>query len=194
MRPSPEIRSGAACSTSAGDVATAMLAILIIVWAVARACLQSITLDEAMTYRVFVGGPEPHHFLPSSNNHVLNSLLMRLTTSIFGLSQVSVRLPALAGACVYLASCFFLCRSIFERSWTRVAVFACLALNPFLCDFYVAARGHSLAVGFLTCAIALIASRNLRAPADPRRRFRGRRLRRQSASRLSQIFRSHLSI
>ena len=38
----------------------------------------------------------------ASNNHVLNSLLMRLFTSVFGVSHLSVRAPALLGAALYI--------------------------------------------------------------------------------------------
>ena len=43
--------------------------------------IQSITIDEADTYLVWVARSNPSHWEASSNNHVLNSLLMRLSTS-----------------------------------------------------------------------------------------------------------------
>src|SRR5674476_1290617 len=76
---------------------TALFALL---WAVARACVQSITIDEADTYLVWVARHDPSQWEAASNNHVLNSLLMRLFTSVFGVSHLSVRAPALLGACV----------------------------------------------------------------------------------------------
>src|ERR1035441_6202415 len=128
---------------------------------------QSITMDEAMTWRSYVAPIDPNHWTAHSNNHVLNSLLMRLAVAAFGLSELSVRLPALAGACVYIGSCFFLCRLLFEEALARVLVFVCLVLNPYLGDFFAAARGYSLAFGFLVCAIALVADLQLQLPGAP---------------------------
>jgi len=147
---------------SSGDYITLSLGALAIVWAVMRACHQSITMDEAMTWRSYVSPAIPNHWAAHSNNHVLNSALMRLAIAVFGLSELSIRLPALAGACVYIASCFWLCRLLLMETLARVLVFACLIFNPYLADFYAAARGYSLAFGFLFAAIALIADLQLR--------------------------------
>src|ERR1017187_3604883 len=53
-------------------------AIFALLWAGARACVQSITIDEADTYLTWVARHDPSHWEAASNNHVLNSLLMRL--------------------------------------------------------------------------------------------------------------------
>lgn len=123
------------------------------VWAVVRARAQSITLDEADTYFWFVDTSDVFYGFP--NNHVLNSLLMWMTTHAFGLSSLTARMPALLGAAVYIAACYFLCRNVTERFSIQFPVFICLILNPFLLDFMVAARGYSLANAFLMVAIAI---------------------------------------
>ena len=61
-----------------------------IFWAILRACVQAITIDEAFTYLYFVAQPLSTVWEPSSNNHVLNSLLMWITTHTFGTSNISV--------------------------------------------------------------------------------------------------------
>jgi hypothetical protein len=123
------------------------------VWAVVRARVQSITLDEADTYFWFVANSEV--FYPFPNNHVLNSLLMWVTTHAFGLSSLTARMPALLGAMVYIAAAYFLCRNITERFSLQFPLFLCLIFNPFVLDFMVAARGYSLANAFLLAAIAI---------------------------------------
>src|ERR1035441_5822611 len=150
-----------------GDSVMLFFAAFAILWAVMRACHQSITMDEAMTWRSYVAPADPNHWTAHSNNHVLNSILMRLAIAAFGLSELSVRLPALAGACVYIGSCFCLCRLLFEEALARLLVFVCLFLNPYLGDFFAAARGYSLAFGFLVCAIALVADLQLQLPGAP---------------------------
>lgn len=125
----------------------------VFVWAVVRACVQSITLDEADTYFWFVANSEV--FYPFPNNHVLNSLLMWVTTHAFGLSSLTARMPALLGAVLYISTCYFLVRVLTDRFSLQLPLFACLILNPFILDFMVAARGYSLADAFLLVAIAI---------------------------------------
>lgn len=121
--------------------------------AIVRACLQSITVDEANTYFWWVRAYYP--WSPASNNHVLNSLLMWVSTHVFGTSVLAVRLPALIGAALYIFICYFLCRSITDRFSLQFPVFVCLIFNPLILDFMVAARGYGLANAFLLAAIAI---------------------------------------
>jgi hypothetical protein len=134
--------------------ATAIFALL---WAIARAAVQAITIDEADTYLVWVARPNPSHWEAASNNHVLNSLLMRLTTGLFGVSHLSVRAPALAGAALYIAMAAALTMLAAPSFRVRWPLFVALAYNPFVFDHLVAARGYSLALGFLMAAIAAAA-------------------------------------
>src|SRR5215471_6915403 len=135
---------------------TALFAFL---WALARACVQSITIDEADTYLAWVARPNPSHWEAASNNHVLNSLLMRLFTSVFGVSHLTVRAPALLGAALYIASVWMLCVALTPALRLQWPLFVCLVYNPFIFDHLVAARGYALALGFLTAALAIAAYR-----------------------------------
>ncbi len=130
-----------------------LVGLFVFIWAVVRARVQSITIDEADTYFWFVANSDV--FYPFPNNHVLNTLLMWVTTHAFGLSTLSARMPALLGAAIYIVACYFLCRSITDRFSLQFSLFVCLILNPFILDFMVAARGYSLADAFLLVAIAL---------------------------------------
>jgi hypothetical protein len=125
------------------------------VWATIRASLQSITVDEAFTYLYFVDAPIRTVWMPSSNNHVLNTLLMWIATHTFGTSSITLRAPALLGAVLYIFTCKFLCQSITDRFSLQLPLFICLTFNPFICDFMVAARGYSLADAFLIAAVAV---------------------------------------
>ncbi len=77
-------------------------------WAIARAAVQSITIDEAATYNSFVFSGR--YLWYAANNHVLNSTLMYGLTKVFGLSQFTVRLPALMGAAFYISAAYRWCR------------------------------------------------------------------------------------
>jgi hypothetical protein len=137
-------------------------AVFAFAWVVARAYYQAITMDEAVTYSNFVapGGLGP--WSPHANNHVLNSMLMRLFTSLFGLSPLTARAGALIGAAFYIAAAYRLCRLIATGFFIQWVVFVCLVFNPFVQDFLVAARGYGLASAFLMCAIAVITSFEMR--------------------------------
>jgi energy-coupling factor transporter ATP-binding protein EcfA2 len=130
-----------------------LAALFAAVWAVVRACVQSITNDEADTYFWFVRSGDVWH--PFPNNHILNTLLMWIATHAFGTSTLTVRLPALLGAILYISVCYFLCRSMTDRFNLQFPVFICLVYNPFVFDYLVAARGYSLADAFLLAAIAV---------------------------------------
>jgi hypothetical protein len=134
--------------------ATSAFALL---WAVARAALQSITIDEADTYLVWVARSNPSHWEAASNNHVLNSLLMRLSTGLFGVSQFTVRIPALLGAALYIAMAWALCRLLAQELVVQWPLFVGLVFNPFIFDHLVAARGYALALAFLMAAMATAA-------------------------------------
>lgn len=125
------------------------IGIAVFSWYAVRAQIQSITIDEADTYLVWVARTEPSHWLPGSNNHVLNSLLMRATSTVFGVNHLGIRLPALLGAATYLAACVILCQLLFSDRVMRAAVFITLACNPFVADYMVAGRGYSLALACL---------------------------------------------
>ena len=130
-----------------------LTALFAMVWAVIRASVQSITMDEADTYAWFVA--TSNVWYPFSNNHILNTLLMWVSTHALGPSIIAIRAPALLGAALYIAICYFLRRSITERFSIRLPVFICLTYNPFIFDYMVAARGYGLADAFLMAAIAV---------------------------------------
>ena len=144
-------------------IGTGVFALL---WVMARACVQSLTIDEATTYLYWASGPGPSHWLPVDNNHVLNSMLMRLCTSIFGASPIALRLPALIGALLYIGAVYCLVRLISKRQLLQWALFVCLTCSPFVMDYLVAARGYSLASAFLLWMVAIAARRQA---GDPKR-------------------------
>jgi hypothetical protein len=129
-------------------------ALFAFLWLTARASIQSVTIDEADTYLAYAGPTAPTHWSGSANNQLLNSLLMRLFTTIFGLSQFTIRIPALIGAAIYIYAAHRLVRHISEDLFVQLPLFVCLVFNPFVMDHLVAARGYSLALAFLMLAFA----------------------------------------
>src|SRR5271156_4555231 len=140
------------------DLPLAVAAVFAMLWAVARASVQSVTMDEADTYLSFVGRPAPFHWWSFPNNHILNSALMRMFTLIFGVSHLTVRLPALIGGVIYIGACWYFCVLLPARFALRFPLFLCLVYNPFVFDFLVAARGYSWAMALLLCVVAVPAA------------------------------------
>jgi hypothetical protein len=133
-------------------------------WVLARAWVQSITIDEADTFMGFAHPAGPSHWNPSANNHVLNTVLMRLVTTIFGPSAITLRTPALLGAALYIAAAYFLVRLISARRMLQWALFVCLVFSPFVMDYLVAARGYGLASAFLLWMVVIAARHQARDP------------------------------
>ncbi len=140
------------------------------IWIVHRAIVQSITLDEADTFLRWVAPDPPAYWEPHSNNHVLNSMLMRVSIGLFGLSPLTMRMPALLGGLLYIFAMYRLCVLLTGGLALASALFACLVYNPFIMDYLVAARGYGLALGFLGLAIMLVAQLLIRREAQPNER------------------------
>ena len=130
---------------------------LAVTWIVHRAMVQSITLDEANTFRYWVAPNAPTYWVPHANNHVLNSIMIRLAVWLFGLSHLTMRLPALLGGVLYIAAVCGFCIRICRDRVLTFALFVCFVYNPFIMDYLVAARGYGLALGFFTLAIYIVA-------------------------------------
>ena len=126
-------------------------------WAIVRAYVQAITIDEAVTYTNFIRPADPNFLVAHANNHVLNSILAWGFTRMFGVSNLVARSGALIGAAIYILASYFLSVLIAERFLLRMFLFICLVFNPFVFDFLVAARGYGLASGFLLSAICFVA-------------------------------------
>lgn len=134
-------------------------AVFALAWAVTRAAVQSITIDESVSYNLFAA---THLYLSfNANNHILNSALMYGFTRVLGLSQFTARLPALIGAVLYVSAAYRLCRLLGASLFVQVTVFVCLVFNPFIFDHLVAARGYGMALGFLMWELVSFAESNL---------------------------------
>jgi hypothetical protein len=118
-----------------------------------RAVHQSIIVDEATTYNKFVSGPWRKLFgRYDANNHILSSIMVKLSVTLGGLSPFKLRLPSLIAGFFVAVGVFWLLRKV--ESWPlRWAAFAVVCLNPLLLDFSIAARGYSLSLAFFVWAI-----------------------------------------
>ena len=138
------------------------MAVFALAWAIIRAAVQSITIDESVS----MTSSHPRHLYLwfNANNHIVNSALMYGFTRVFGVSQFTARLPALIGAGLYIGAAYRLCRLLRASQFVQVTVFVCLVFNPFIFDYLVAARGYGLASGFLMWALVYFATQSQGVP------------------------------
>ncbi|HEY3743504.1 MAG TPA: hypothetical protein VGL53_26850 [Bryobacteraceae bacterium] len=125
--------------------------------AVYRAATLSFTVDEATTYVTYVvhGWTGIFHGPFDANNHILYSILEKFTRQWFGPSEFSLRLPALAGAALFLWSVARLCAMLIPGLWFSLLGFLLVTANPITLDFMAAARGYGLALGLLAFALLM---------------------------------------
>ncbi len=148
---------GVACAARVCSTGALFVLALVLAMSVYRAATQSVVHDEALTYNWFAGQPLIQMFNYDANHHILHTWLVRLSVSAFGVSELTLRLPALLGAAIYLAALAWLAfRTLPPGPW-RLAAVTLGAANPLLLDFFACARGYSLALGFLLLALVLIA-------------------------------------
>jgi hypothetical protein len=131
-----------------------LLSLVLFCYLLSRAALCGITYDEAWTLTSFV---------PSSlqdiitfencdaNNHLLNTLSIKLLYSILPDTLFVARLPSLAGGLLYM---FYAGRFSQRHSpVTSLMCFTLLSLNPFVLEFFSLARGYGLGLGMLTAGL-----------------------------------------
>lgn len=130
-----------------------------------RAATQSIAHDEALTYQWFLRGPVSEAWTKyNANNHILHTYLCRISIGIFGLSELSLRLPSLLGGALYLFGVYRICRYVFGQNSLFLLAVSLLSLNPFVLDYLSAARGYGMAIAFFLWALYYFLKLDLRAP------------------------------
>lgn len=147
MRPSAKIRG---VSTTA---VIAALSSVFISYEVARALGVSITIDEAVTFLIYIKSGLLSLFnFNEANNHFLNTLLAKIFSTIGGNHDFVLRLPNLLGYVIYLAFAWLLLKR-FIRGTMGVLGFVLLNTNPYVLDFFSLCRGYGLSLGFLMASL-----------------------------------------
>lgn len=126
----------------------------VFVTSVYRAATQSATTDEAFSYNLFLSGSwSPLFGGYDAAHHVLYSILAKFSITLFGLSELTLRLPALAACLLYLVAVYRLFRRLLPDGPLFLLPLALTTVNPHLMDFFSAARGYGLALALLLLAL-----------------------------------------
>lgn len=132
-----------------------LLSLSLFTYVVIRAVNIPFTVDEAWTYLIFLKGSFWDVIActdPSSNNHILNSLLTKIC-ALFSLSEFSLRLPNVLAFLFYLYSAYKIATLLFRNSVTGLLVFAAMLFSGPLIQFFSLCRGYGLGFSFLTFAV-----------------------------------------
>jgi hypothetical protein len=89
---------------------------------------------------------------PFTNSHILNTLLMKWSGSVFGHSELALRLPNVLSILPYMYFGFLLLQEL-KNKWLVIPGFIMLVANPFLLDFFSLARGYALAISFIISSV-----------------------------------------
>jgi hypothetical protein len=136
-----------------------LLCACIVFYLVLRIVSCNFTIDEVASYQQFVGNSISDIFISKSvdknwapNNHILNTLCMKLAVFLFGPKDWAMRIHSVLAFIV----CFYYCFSITQIITTNknrqlFYVILCLC-NPYVLDFFSLARGYALCLSFLMAA------------------------------------------
>jgi hypothetical protein len=130
-----------------------------------RAATQSFVIDEGYSYQLYVGH-QPFSLFRyyDANLHVLHTLLCWVSVRLFGLSELTFRLPSLLGCAVYFGGVLRLSGLLFPDGWRRLVVVIVLTANPLIQDHMSVGRGYGLALAFLVWAFCEAISATPRLP------------------------------
>jgi hypothetical protein len=126
-----------------------------IVWYIIyKASTTSYTHDESYTYTHYVhqGFMDIISYkTPYTNNHILNTVLMKYCELLFGSSELSLRLPNIFAFIVYSIFIILLLYKYIPK--LMFPFYLLMVLNPHLLDFFALARGYGLSFAFLLMSL-----------------------------------------
>jgi len=117
---------------------------------------QPLRFDEAYTYLTYASQPLPvtvatYH---DPNNHILHSVLVHVSTALFGPAEWSIRLPALVAG-ILLAPVVYLI-GIFQCRGTGLLAAGLTIIGSPLVEYSVLARGYAIVVLLTTLSLGVI--------------------------------------
>jgi hypothetical protein len=140
-------------------------AAVLITYTAFRAYVISFTHDEAISYLAFktfyakvleVKHIENATYLSleinrithlfNANNHIINTMLMKLCSMIFGDAEWSMRLPNVMAHIFFIYYTYRVFTMYSDKRLLSFAAFIILNTNPFLLDFFSLARGYGISV------------------------------------------------
>jgi hypothetical protein len=134
-----------------------IVAALLLTYTILRGFKLSFTHDESFTYLYcsqdsFMEIISNRTTLISANNHILNTLFIKLFDNTIGSSEIALRLHSIIAHIIYLIFTFLLVRNL-KSAFLIISGFIILNANPYLLEFFSLARGYALAISFMVAGI-----------------------------------------
>ncbi len=123
---------------------------------------QPMRMDESYTFLYYLNqGSDPFYYaIP--NNHVLHTLLARLSVAIWGMGPVAMRLPSFLAGVLSIPAMFLVGKAFHKNAGLPAAVG--MAVLPYMILYASMARGYSLIV-LLTLLLVLVGKYCLERPS-----------------------------
>jgi hypothetical protein len=129
------------------------LPFLFLVYFIIKALIIPITHDESGSCLYYSTLSVKSIFLydnPWPTNHILNTLAVKLSIYLFGLTQFTGRLPNLITSVVFLFFVYKISRLMSDSILISITIFLIFLANPYMNDFFSLARGYGMAIAFMT--------------------------------------------
>lgn len=170
VRPSPSKEPGDVGRAGWARTATGLIGLALFSYVSARAGRIAFTHDESFTYLHWIAQPlvrilafrgdEP------ANNHVLNTVLAKISGHLLGKTPFCLRLPNVLSFAAYLVLSWRLVRRL-APPVVAFSGFVFAAANPLLLELFGLCRGYGLSLAF-TAGALLVADRALEEPSARR--------------------------
>jgi hypothetical protein len=142
------------------DALALLFGLAVLAYATARAVLVPITHDEAFTFLHWSTAPWRAVLLfegpERANNHLLNTVLMKVSSALLGPGEPALRLPNLLALASYLTSIWLLLRR-YAPPLLALSGLALASANRHLLELFSLARGYGLCLGLLLPGLLLAA-------------------------------------
>jgi hypothetical protein len=132
--------------------------VILLVVVILKIISTGITYDEAWTLQVFVPLSFKEIFQATpcdANNHLLNTIAIKILFKFFGKSLVIARIPNLISFIIFSFFAFKICTE-FLKKHEGLLLFLLLLANPFMIDFFCLARGYGMANGLLMASLFMM--------------------------------------
>ncbi len=139
--------------------------VVILIYLILRVFITPISDDEYLTWREHVhrdiptiltnGNPD---IFWAPNNHILNTLLVKLSLGIFGEHDWAFRLHILLAFVVCYYFLYKIISGFTASSWRTAAYLGIIFLNPYLLDFFSIARGYALSMAGWAAAMYFLSN------------------------------------
>lgn len=115
---------------------------------------QPMRYDESFSFLAFADHSWKEVFYyPLPNNHVFHTLLVRVTTLLFGSHPIVIRLPAFLAGLFAIPMAFTVCRQLSPGKQSGIIAAMAMSVFPYLVLYSTMARGYSLIVLLLLALI-----------------------------------------